>query len=463
MMKRFFSILLCVFLITNCRTSDSQIKDSYLPSPLQLEDMDYKQVCDQKNVCRKFSRLIMGTDHLAQSDWVFSGQGEPSEDQIFEVLDEAARLGINFFDTAPIYVGGIENKLGKWLQSRKEALSQASFYYKSEFNPDRKVYLLSKGGFPFDLYYAKKLEKGTHSDELLDALRDQGILGANSTPSLDGSLPLKNVPPGTYASRLYGDSTQIERRISEEIGHTKANLGADLVVYLMHRDDGDYFKFDDVRRTKSPVLSILKALSDRNLSDQYSLIGWSNWETARVNESVQLAANDPALVRPTFNSAYFSLFEMSSRTIHAGGVQVTHSEMMNSNFQKGVLQNPYSPLGGFSIFDKPEPRWENAKKSAKEKYDAGDAYWQNVFHSIFTQENEKRFRRVEDFTKTFNSTHNTTYTIDQMINAYALAHERTDFLTVGPVTVEQLRRTVAALKLSRMLTQKDLEYLYSGN
>ena len=46
---------------------------------------------------------------------------------------------------------------------------------------------------------------------------------------------------------------------------------------------------------------------------------------------------------------------MSKRTIHAGGIQVTHKEMMDENFQKGIKIMPYSPLGGFSIFDKPEP------------------------------------------------------------------------------------------------------------
>jgi aryl-alcohol dehydrogenase-like predicted oxidoreductase len=399
MQKHILSMLLATTLVVGCKTSDSQIKEqSDSTSSLQLGDMDYVNVCDQKNICRKFSRLIMGTDHLAQGDWIYNGQSEPNEDQVFAVLDEAARLGINFFDTAPIYVGGIENKLGKWLKSRKQALSQTSFYYKGELNPDRKVYLLSKGGFPFDLYHAKKLESGTHSEALKQVLRDNKILGANVGPSADGPLPLNNVPPGTYASRLYGDTAQIERRVSEEIGHTKANLSDDLVVYLMHRDDGDYFKFDDVKRDKTPVQSIMKALSDKNLSAQYSLLGWSNWETERVNESVKLAANDATLRRPTFNSAYFSLFEMSTRTIHAGGVQVTHADMMNPDFQKGVMQGPYSPLGGFSILDKPEPRWENAKRSAKEKYDAGDAYWQNVFYSVFTDANESRFHRVEDFT-----------------------------------------------------------------
>jgi aryl-alcohol dehydrogenase-like predicted oxidoreductase len=50
-----------------------------------------------------------------------------------------------------------------------------------------------------------------------------------------------------------------------------------------------------------------------------------------------------------------------------------------------------------------------------------------------------------------------------MVNAYALAHKRADFLVIGPITIEQLRRTVASLKLSKMLKPEDLDYLYYGD
>jgi aryl-alcohol dehydrogenase-like predicted oxidoreductase len=289
-----------------------------------------------------------------------------------------------------------------------------------------------------------------------------GMLSADEPIQPDGSTQLSDVPAGTYASRLFGKPLQINKRVGDELQGTLNNLGDDLTIYLMHRDDEDFIRFDAIRRQQTPVLSIMKALSHPSLANKYWSIGWSNWQTDRVEESVQLANRDPRLIRPSFNSAYFSLFEMSRRSIHAGGVQVSHNEMMDPNFQRGVLQNPYSPLGGFSILDKPEPRWENAKLDAKAKFDAGDAYWQNVYHSIFTPANEARYHRVESFTKKFNQRHRTNYSVDQMINAYALAHKRTDFLTVGPITVEQLRRTVGALRLARSLTAKDLAYLYRG-
>ena len=60
----------------------------------------------------------------------------------------------------------------------------------------------------------------------------------------------------------------------------------------------------------------------------------------------------------------------------------------------------------------------------------------------------------------FNKQHGTSYTLDQLMNAYVLAHERTDFLTIGPLSVEQLNRTLGALKLSKQLTPEDLKYLY---
>ncbi|MEK6626861.1 MAG: aldo/keto reductase, partial [Bdellovibrionota bacterium] len=379
-------------------------------------EMEYVDVCDQFGNCRKFSRLIMGTDHLVQGNWTGEGQPEILEEEAFAVLDEAARLGINLFDTSPIYVGGIEYKLGRWIKSRLGA------------NPDRKLYALSKGGFPFDLFWSKKLAQGTHSIELKNTLKQNGVLNQDAGE-------LKNAPSGTYASRLYGGESQIIDRVSEEMGHSLRNLNDDITVYLMHRDDGDYFKFEEVKRQKTPVKTIMQALSAEQISSKFGLLGWSNWQTERINESIKLAQQNPSLTRPSINSPYFSLFEMSKRTIHAGGIQVTHKEMMDENFQKGIKIMPYSPLGGFSIFDKPEPKWENARKAAKVKFEQGDAYWKNVYHAIFTPANQARYERVVKFTEDFNRNHNTNYTIDQMINAYALAHRRTDFLAVGPITM----------------------------
>ena len=420
-----------------------------------LHAMEYVEVCNRENSCKKFSRLIMGTDHLKQSGWTYDGEPEKNDEEVYKILDESARLGINLFDTAPIYVGSVENRLGRWRASRRDLVLKNNFYASADLNPDRKLYALSKGGFPFDLYYAKHLAPGTHSERLQEELQRLGVLTSPTTS-------LNNVPPGTYASRLYGSGEQIKQRVLEEITNSSSQLNEDITIYLMHRDDGDFVGFQPLEREQTPVRNLMEALSAPEISGKYWMLGWSNWKTDRVNESIDLAGENPALAKPAFNSPYFSLFEMSSRSIHAGGIQVTHQEMMDPNFQKGIKLSPYSPLGGFSILDKPEPRWENTKKAAKKKYDEGDAYWQNVFRAIFTKANEARWKRVVKFTGEFNAKHGTTYTIDQMINAYALAHPRTDFLTVGPITLEQLRRTVGSLKLARMLTPKDLEYLYSG-
>ncbi len=453
--KIFFLLIVVLFL--GCLSTESQIKN------ISSEEigMEYIDICDRQGSCKKFSRLIMGTDHLVQSDWIKEGQSQMSEEQIHELLDEAVKLGINIFDTSPIYVGDVENKIGKWMKAREEKIQKDDFYYNKKLNPDRKLYTISKGGFPFDLFYSKKLEYGAHSNELLSQLRTEGILKSDRL-SQNEPLLLDNVPPGTYSSRLFGSKEQIIDRISKELTHTSKNLKNNIItIYLMHRDDNDFIRFKEVSRKQTPVRTIMEALSETKISSQYWMIGWSNWKTERINESINLAS-DPLLPKPVLNSPYFSLFEMSERSIHVGGIQVTHNEMMDSNFQKGIKLMPYSPLGGFSIFDKPEPRWENAKKAAQKKFDNGDWYWQNVFHAIFTEANRTRYERVVIFTENFNKRNNTNYTVDQMVNAYALAHKRTDFLTIGPITIEQLRRTVAALKLSHNLTAADLEYLYSG-
>lgn len=430
--------------------------------PPANQEMEYVDICDKENDCKKFSRLVMGTDHLIQANWVVDGQQEISDEELHAILDEAVKLGINTFDTSPIYVGNIEDKLGKWLDYKNSEIHEDGFYSNGSLNPDRNLYTISKGGFPLDLYYSQKLDSGSHSEELLTVLREQGLLGEKPTIMDDGGIEVKNAPSGTYSSRLYGSEEQIKSRVSGELHHTANHLSNDITVYLMHRDDADFFKFDEIDRPQTPVNRILKALSAQEITDKVWQIGVSNWRTPRVNESLKLATENSDLLKPVLNSPYFSLFEMSERSIHAGGIQVFHKEMSSPDFQKGIKLMSYSPLGGFSILDKPEPRWKNAKASAKEKYDAGDPYWKNVFYSIFTEDNRQRYERVVQFTDDFNSEHCTIYTVDQMINAYALAHERADMLAVGPITIPQLRRTVASLGLSKMLTDDDLEYLYDG-
>lgn len=85
-----------------------------------IAQMTYSNLCeDAGTACRRFSTLILGTgtwqlfrfactklvDHLGKVD-----------DQVtVDVLNEAVRLGINTFDTAPIYVNS-EYRLGNWLR-----------------------------------------------------------------------------------------------------------------------------------------------------------------------------------------------------------------------------------------------------------------------------------------------------------------------------------------------------------
>lgn len=454
----FTSLILLITATTNFTYAEDKPKQN-----VKLEtDMEYVSISDKKGSSKKFSRLIMGTDHLLQAKWTNEEQKALSAKEFNDILDEAVKLGINTFDTSPIYVGEVEEHFGKWLNLRKQKILENSFYYNKTFNPDRQLYTISKGGFPFDLYNSKKLEKGTHSKELLDLLVKNNILAKNLTYSNKEVINIKaEIPPGTYASTLYGDKEQLTNRLSTDLNKVLGHVNP-LTIFLMHRDDADYLNFKEVKRKQTPVKNILEALGDEKLKNKYWQMGISNWKTERVNQALKIASKYNNLPKPILNSPYFSLFEMSTKTIHAGGVQVTHAEMMDKNFQKDIKIMPYSPLGGFSILDKKEPHWEQAEKEAKQKYEQGDPYWQNVYQAIFTQANKARYDRVITFTKEFNEKHKTNYTIDQMLNAYALAHTRTDFLTIGPITIEQLRRTVASIKLAHLLTSKNLEYLYKG-
>lgn len=451
--------------IVACKTASLKTREV----ASENSEMEYVEICrneaddgQEKKDCRKFSRLILGTDHVAAGNWTQEGQKAPSEEAVREVFTEAARLGINTFDTSPIYVESIENKLGKWMQDSKEQIKDPNFYHLPTSNPDKKLYVISKGGFPFDLYYTKKLPPGAHSEALKKKLIETKVL-QNPNPNPNDWTDLQHVPPGTYASRLFGSQSQITGHIAEELGHSYPQLNQSIAIYLMHRDDGDFLSFSRIERPQTPVKTIMDALSDPQIREKFWMLGWSNWTTDRVDKSIKLASQNPKLVQPVLNSPYFSLFEMSGPTIHAGGVQVTHAEMMTPEFQKGIKFMPYSPLGGFSILDQENPVWEKAKESAKRQADNGDAYWRNVYKVIFTPENEARFNRAVIFTRKYNAQNNTQYTVDQMVNAYALAHRRMDFLTIGPITVAELHRTVGALKLSKKLSREDLHYLYAGN
>ncbi len=423
-------------------------------------EMEYVKICRTSNDCKNFSRLVMGTDHLMQDKWTGDRQTPQTAENTFAVLDEATRLGINFFDTAPIYVGGIENLLGQWRESRSLLIKADSFYFQKSSNPDRELYVLTKGGFPFDLFYRQSLPEGDHSPQLLVQLKMGHLLSLNMSSPLTSDVPLRNVPPGTYASRLYGSTEQIISRVTEEINHSLTNLHS-ITVYVMHRDDGDAISFNAVDRVPTPVETIMQALGSNALRSLFWMAGWSNWKEERVNQS--LALSKRLSLQPIINSPYFSLFEMNAnQSIHALGVQVTHNQMKDPHFEEGIKIMPYSPLGGFSILDQPEPRWENAQRAALKKFKENDPYWQNVYSAIFTPENKARWYRLEKFTDKLNQRYCTHYTLDQVMNAYVLAHPRTDLLAVGALTQEQIRRTVNSLKIVKKLTPGDLDYLYDG-
>lgn len=421
-----------------------------------LQSMEYVSVCDAQKKCKQFSKFIMGTDHLIQANWSHKGQKAKDQESVFEVLDHALKNGINVFDTSPIYVGRVEKTLGQWLQSRKGLLKKGGFLSNPQLNPDRDIYVISKGGFPFDLYVTKKLPKCQHSKEFVAKFEQSAALG---------------VPQGTYASRLFGSSEQIAQRVGEEIQETYANVHGQLSVYLLHRDDEDFFDYKAVERSQNDVSVILTGLAFAKIADKHWLLGFSNWRTERIQNALQWLhkkAGAGKTFGDVFNSPYFSLFEMSSQSIHAGGKQVFHKQMNDENFLKGVKMMPYSPLGGFSIFDRNTKdtsldQWELAKNDAYEKYQANDPYWKNVYLSIFSQTNHERYIRLTKFLEAFNAKNKTQYTKDQLMNAYVLAHKRVDFLTIGPLDQNQIDRTIKSLELSKQLVQKELDYLYSGN
>jgi len=391
-MKHRFTSLFLAFSLLSALISCRPALRSGGPAAAAARKMEYVDLCEGPARCLKVSRLVLGTDHLGTMD----------NARTIEVLDEAVKLGINTFDTSPIYAENIEERLGNWLQSRNR----------------NDLYTISKGGFPRDL------------------------------------------GPGAYSSRLKGTKEEIAANVLEEIETSQRQLKNNITIYLMHRDDADFKDYARVERPQTPVRTILEALATPEIRNKYGMLGISNWETPRVNESQAAAKLDPSLPRPVLNSPYFSLLEMSSVTIHSGGVQVKHDEMTDPGFQGGIKLMTYSPLGGFSIIRR---GWEEARRDALERKNNGDRYWGHAYDAIFHEANEKRFSRALKFTEKFNAANGTKYTVDQILNAYVLAHERADLLAIGPRDVRQLRQTVEALRLSKKLTPADLDYLYRND
>lgn len=95
----------------------------------------------------------------------------------------------------------------------------------------------------------------------------------------------------------------------------------EIVIYWMHRDDFDSQNYQIINRPQTSVNTILSGLNVNELRSQFTMLGLSNWKTDRI-ATTQQVARDNNLVRPVANSPYFSLMEMSSTTIHVGGVQV---------------------------------------------------------------------------------------------------------------------------------------------
>lgn len=53
--------------------------------------MEYVELCRSGNDCKRFSRLVMGTDHLAQGQWTSDSQPEPDSTHVFNVLYDGSK------------------------------------------------------------------------------------------------------------------------------------------------------------------------------------------------------------------------------------------------------------------------------------------------------------------------------------------------------------------------------------
>src|SRR5436190_2486328 len=96
--------------------------------------MDYRRL---GSTGLRISRLGLGCGNFGGigSSPAFFGMGE-TEAQAFDLMDRAFDTGINFFDTANAYGGGLsETYIGRWLKAKGPAIRQQLLLSSKVFNP----------------------------------------------------------------------------------------------------------------------------------------------------------------------------------------------------------------------------------------------------------------------------------------------------------------------------------------
>src|SRR5580765_2287333 len=96
--------------------------------------MDYRRL---GSTGLRISRLGLGCGNFGGigSAPAFFGKGE-TEPQAFDLMDRAFDAGINFFDTANAYGGGLsETYIGRWLKAKGPAVRQQLLLSSKVFNP----------------------------------------------------------------------------------------------------------------------------------------------------------------------------------------------------------------------------------------------------------------------------------------------------------------------------------------
>lgn len=381
----------------------------------------------------EMSKIVMGTGDLHSlvdaNIKIPEEPGEAKKDAVdkafrapFKLLDRAAELGINTFDTASIYAQS-EEILREWLDRRTEK---------------KQVYVIIKGGF-FEEDEKTKIDK--KGDK--------------------------------YNSRLTGSPTEIKQKVEEEIEGSLNRLRVtetdknkkDNVsfIFLTHRDDVSVKNGKIEDREKNTIENIAKGLADIELfKNNPPIFGLSNLSKERAQEFLDVTTAKTELNKlvPIIFSPYFSLMEMIGGYSYPGTIQVTHNDM---NLEKeAYLPNlkvmTYSPLGGYGKLCTTW-KWEKAKEDASKETE----YLRGFHDAIFHKDNEQRLDRAKAVARKIVEDKGISCEPDQVLNAYVLAHSRVDHMIIGPLNEAQLNRSVESLKIAKILKDNDLlDYLYSG-
>mgnify|MGYP001392133710 CR=1 FL=1 len=183
---------------------------------------------------RTLGRTGLRVPVVGMGTWrTFDVRGDEAEENARAVVDVALEAGANFFDSSPMY-GEAERVLGLALEGRRERALVATKVWTSDIAEGRAQIEQALGYFGgrVDLYQVHNLVAWREHLDVLEALRERGVIGALGAthwqPSAFGEL--RRVMETGRIGAIQVPYNPLEREVEREILPLAEELGLGVVV-----------------------------------------------------------------------------------------------------------------------------------------------------------------------------------------------------------------------------------------